>query len=201
MAKNKSYFGNEIKNYEKFGELILPKDKSIIIRLDGNSFSKLTKNKNFKKPFDDDFRKGMESSLIKTFEYTGAKIGYSQSDEITLLLSNNGFLGNRVSKLCSLVASIASNAFNEYFLKDGEFLNAIFDCRAFIVPYEEVNNVFLWRQQDALKNAVYSVAFFGLQEKGYSARKASAYLKGKSMKEKNELIFKELNYNVNCTPS
>lgn len=198
----KDNFGDRMKDYEKCGELILPQNLPIIVRLDGNSFSKLTKRLNFKKPFDDDFSFAMQKAMEATLEYTGAKIGYCQSDEITLLILNplsQKFLSNRVSKICSLLASTASNAFNQYFCeKDNIFVSAAFDCRVFVVPEKEVNNVFLWRQKDAWKNAVYSYAFFKLQEKNnWSARKTTKFLMGKSLSDKKNLILKELNFNIN----
>ena len=198
----KDVFGDRMKEYEQCGEKTLPSNLPIIVRLDGNSFSKLTKSQNFEKPFDENFRKAMESAMIAAFQYSGAKIAYSQSDEITLLIRNSlneKFLSNRISKICSLLASEATNGFNKYFFeKEGRFIGAKFDCRVFVVPEREVNNVFLWRQKDAWKNAVYSYAFFELQkQKGMGRGRATTYLKGKSLSNKQEIIFKELNFNIN----
>lgn len=198
----KDQFGDRMKEYEKCGELVLPQNLPIIVRLDGNSFSKLTKRLKFKKPFDNNFREAMESAMQSVFEYSGAKIGYCQSDEITLLINNplgQKFLSNRVSKICSLLASAATNGFNKYFINaQNIFPEASFDCRVFVIPEKEVNNVFLWRQKDAWKNAVYSYAFFELQkQKNISNRKATSRLKGMSLAQKQELIYNELNFNIN----
>lgn len=202
----KDLFGDRMKEYEQCGELVLPQNIPIIIRLDGNSFSKLTKKLNFKKPFDDSFREGMEAAMKEVMDYTGAKIGYCQSDEITLLIVNplsQKFLSNRISKICSLVASNATNGFNKYFIdKDNYFPNACFDCRVFVVPEKEVNNVFLWRQKDAWKNAVYAYAFFEiLNQKKISNRKATSILKNMSLNEKREFIKKELNFDIDALDS
>jgi tRNA(His) 5'-end guanylyltransferase len=195
-------FGDRIKGYESCGELTLTSNLPIIVRLDGNSFSKLTKRLDFKKPFDEEFRKAMESAMVGVFDYSGAKLAYSQSDEITLLINNPlnvKFLSNRISKICSLLASVATNSFNKYLLdSSGVFVGGCFDCRVFVVPEKEVNNVFLWRQKDAWKNAVYSYAFFELQnKKGFSNRKATSYLKGISLNKQQDLILKELDFSIN----
>jgi tRNA(His) 5'-end guanylyltransferase len=190
-----------MKRYEAQGELTLPIRMPIIIRLDGNSFSKLTKEHNFKKPFDEDFRCAMEMAMREVFEYSCGLIGYCQSDEITILLYNkeDEFLANRVSKICSLLASKATIGFNKYFLeKNNKYMEACFDCRAFVVPDDEVNNVFLWRQKDAWKNAIYSYAYYELMnKKGYTQKTVTTYLKGKSLEQKQEIIFNELGFNIN----
>lgn len=199
---SKDLFGDRMKEYEQCGELVLPQNLPIIVRLDGNSFSKLTKRLKFKKPFDEDFRKAMEEAMKNVFNYSGAQVAYCQSDEITLLIQNplsQKFLSNRVSKICSLLASTATNGFNKYFIENNKiFPEASFDCRVFVVPEKEVNNVFLWRQKDAWKNSVYSYAFFKLQEiKKMSAKKATNYLLGKKLSEKQDIIFNELGFNIN----
>jgi tRNA(His) 5'-end guanylyltransferase len=138
---------------------------------------------------------------------SGAMVGYTQSDEITILLRNDQkietepFLGNRISKLCSLVASTASVSFS---LACTELLkkptHATFDCRVFLVPKEEVNNVFLWRQKDSWKNCVSAVAYYGLKEK-LGKKKAMALIDGKSNEERQEVIYKSLGLNMNDYPT
>lgn len=92
---------------------------------------------------------------------------------------------NNLQKLVSVSASIVTLAFNKFFkelydkydsdyceawhhTKDEEKLHdslmratesgATFDARAFILPKEEVCNYFIWRQQDATRNSILSVA-------------------------------------------
>jgi tRNA(His) 5'-end guanylyltransferase len=75
--------------------------------------------------------------------------------------------------MCSVSASIATMAFNknfrinvERFLEQSDWVaellpkyrdkfdSAIFDSRVFQVPKDEVNNYFVWRQQDCTRNAI-----------------------------------------------
>jgi tRNA(His) 5'-end guanylyltransferase len=64
----------------------LNKDEYVIIMLDGRSFSKKIKNK-FNKPFDEWFTQSMDlTTKYLCANVQGCKIGYCQSDEISLLL-------------------------------------------------------------------------------------------------------------------
>jgi tRNA(His) 5'-end guanylyltransferase len=103
---------------------------------------------------------------------SGAVAGYTQSDEITILLTDKktkgmeGWFNYRVDKMCSLAASMASAYFNinfnEYYNKINNkcsYPYPIFDCRVWQVPNEEeVKNVFLWRQRDCIRNSVLQLA-------------------------------------------
>lgn len=164
------------------------------------------------KPFDNTFYQSMCAATTAVLKYcSGAQVGYTQSDEITILLRNDmrddtePFLGNRLGKLCSLVASTASVYFNAELGRqinggDLDAFTAIFDCRVFLVPEKEVNNAFLWRQNDAFKNAVQGVAYWGLREK-YGAKTAQKMLLGKNNSQQQELIFSELGFNANDIPT
>ncbi len=219
-------FGDRMKEYEAVSDIKLTRRVPIILRLDGNSFSKFTKQKGFEKPFDARFYNAMCAATEAVLKYcSGAQVGYTQSDEITILLRNDqtvdtqAFLANRLEKLCSLIASTASVHFNKALLAYaldkhrsggdmcGSYDNpivdsttAIFDCRVFLVPKEEVNNAFLWRQQDAFKNATQGVAYWGLAEK-YGKKTAQKMLHGKSNSQQQELIFQELGFNMNDYPT
>ena len=80
----------------------------VIVMLDGRSFSKLIKNK-FEKPFDNNFINMMnETAKYVCSNVEGAKFGYVQSDEISLILSDvkDPMFGGRVQKLTSVIASM-----------------------------------------------------------------------------------------------
>lgn len=138
----------------------------IIVMLDGKNFSKMVKN-TFKKPFDDDFIRMMnETAKYLCEEIQGCKIGYTQSDEISLLLSDIGgedlFFGGRLCKMQSVIASMATAKFNrmmtEYFLKKGKKMEEIplynFDCKVWVVPNkDDAFAWFLYRQNDCEKNS------------------------------------------------
>lgn len=162
----------------------------IMVRLDGRSFSKLTAK--CKRPFDPDFMAAMHGLAEEMTWETQALIGYTQSDEITLLYFSDDYkadmwFGGRYQKLVSILASMASVKFNRWLRKCGlDALAAkepIFDCRVWNVPTkEEAANTILWREQDATKNSIFALAYTK-----YSANQ----LKNKSGKEKIEMLEKE----------
>ena len=89
MSKDndKTSLGNRLKGYEKEYETYIPYDNHIVIRLDGHKFSKFTKG--FKRPFDEVLHNAMietTKDLVKEFH---AVTGYTQSDEITLVIPAN----------------------------------------------------------------------------------------------------------------
>lgn len=184
---------DRMKSFEKASEQVLPLGLPVVVRLDGNSFSNLTKY-NFEKPFDPKFDELMNQAAIAVMEYSASiKFAYVQSDEISIVLTNtpeqSAFLGNRTQKMCSLLASKASAAFS---LSIGK--PVAFDCRAFIIPSEEVFSYFQWRQNDTFKNFVSSYAYWGLVNK-YGRKTAQKMLDGQHTANRLALISKELEVN------
>lgn len=210
MLKN-DLFGNRMKEYERTWDFKLTNRLPVIIRLDGNSFSKFTKKMNFEKPIDERFVDAMAETTKAVLEFcSGSQFGYFQSDEITIFLRNDlelntdSFLANRIQKICSLVSSVASVSFCNYLNENkqtGQIKNvyAVFDCRVFVVPETEVNNVFLWRQMDAFRNYVNSFAYWKLKDK-YGTKEVQKLLFKKKTNEVQEIIYKELGVNINDMP-
>jgi len=201
-------FSTRMKEYEAVSDVRLTRRLPVILRIDGNSFSKFTKRMKFEKPFDPLFAGAMRYATRRLLEYaSGSVLGYTQSDEITLLLRNDQtvdtdpFLGNRLQKICSLMSATATAAFIK-FLYDfkNEAHEVAFDCRVYIVPPSEVNNAFLWRQQDAFRNCCQAVAYYGLAEK-YGRKTAQKKLHGLDNSGQQEIIFQELGVNMNDYPS
>ena len=141
------------KRYERSYKTLLTPRSYVIIRLDGKNFSKYTKG--LVKPFDVDLSDAMNKTAAALVEEFNAKMAYTQSDEISLLITEIGggvdaqpMFGNSLQKLCSLSASVATAAFNEVRnlqyaqnydgMDDMVFPNqAFFDARVFIVPDRE----------------------------------------------------------------
>lgn len=157
-------FGDRMKAYEAaFTDQRIPIDQYLCVRIDGKGFSKFTKHA--VKPFDKNLSEVMVKTTLDLVNATGALVGYTQSDEITLVFGrtekqSEHVFGGKVSKLNSVFASMAAAFFNHH-LKPSEhpsFVNkglAFFDCRAWGVPSKvEASNVVLWRCQDARKNSV-----------------------------------------------
>ena len=150
----------KIKKYEKEFEISIPKDKHIIIRIDGHKFSKLSK-KYFNKPFDEDFSNTMIKAMEAVFEEFQASFGYTQSDEITIIIPENGLkkgythpYNGRVQKIASLSASLASIKFNKEINKlKNKKIDAWFDARVFSVPNLKIVDVIAERKRDAIRNS------------------------------------------------
>lgn len=159
----KDNLGKRMKDYEKVTTQHLIKRLPVIIRIDGNAFHTYTKG--MVKPFDEDLAHAMKQTMIYLCEKVpDCRLGYTQSDEITLVLTNDisleydAWFNNKLPKLISLTASRATFKFNELmFEKTGK--PAFFDSRAFNVPNPmEVANNLHWRQADAERNSVSSLA-------------------------------------------
>ncbi len=169
----KDNLGDRMKgNYENRAKTQLLRRTPVIIRLDGKAFHTFTRG--FKKPFDDILTEAMQQTMLTLCkEIQGCVLGYTQSDEITLVLTDykkletSAWFDYDIQKVCSVSASIATLAFNKCFLKEMVLANsvhfqawtkgALFDSRCFNIPKEEVTNCVLWRQQDAIRNSINSV--------------------------------------------
>lgn len=186
--------GERMKEYEKVSRIKLMRRTPVIIRLDGRSFHTWTRG--LDRPFDRNLMHIMQKTMLALCEQIqGCVLGYTQSDEITLVLvdyqriESMAWFDNQVQKMCSVAASIATSAFekalheeidelevdaqkyywNDQLFKQEECLEkmhllidkkwkANFDARAFNIPIHEVINNLIWRQQDATRNSILSVA-------------------------------------------
>ena len=181
--------------YEKIPQTKLMRRCPVLLRLDGKAFHTWTQG--FKKPFDEVLVKSMQDTMKYLCEnIQGCVLGYTQSDEITLVLvdykklNSAAWFDYEVQKLCSVAASMCTMAFNKAFEKNAEkFIEdcaidyeteglygkgtpeyklceiyervcnkgAMFDCRCFNIPKEEVTNCLYWRQVDATRNSIQMV--------------------------------------------
>lgn len=114
---NRDSLGDRMKGYENSYRVYLPKRMPVIIRVDGKAFHSFTKG--FKRPFDDLLISCMQTTAIRLCnQIEGAKLAYVQSDEISILLTNNDtietepWFSNNLQKLASIAASMATLAFN-----------------------------------------------------------------------------------------
>jgi hypothetical protein len=126
----------------------------MVARLDGRSFTRLTKEiHQFEAPFDARFRDMMLATAEHLMAGCGFNFvyGYTQSDEISLLfaLDENAFQ-RKLRKLHSVLSGEASAKFS---LLLGAV--AVFDCRISQLPTVElVIDYFRWRNEDAHRNAL-----------------------------------------------
>ena len=166
---------------------ILP-DLYMVARLDGRSFSRLTKEFcDFEAPFDVRFR-DMMVNTVEALMDCGFRVvyGFTESDEISLLFhKDEDTFGRKVRKFNSILAGQASAVFS---LQLGQA--AAMDCRMVPLPsVEKVQDYFLWRQEDAHRNALNSHCYWMLRKEGLDAQAATSQLEGKSIAYKNELLF------------
>lgn len=118
---DRTTLGDRMKNnYENITRYYLTRRMPVIIRLDGRSFHTFTRS--FKKPFDDILVKTMQDTMKYLCEnIQGCVLGYTQSDEISLVLTDyaelttDAWFGNNLQKMCSVSASMATLAFNKFF--------------------------------------------------------------------------------------
>ena len=174
----KDALGDRMKEfYEDRTRTKLPRRSYTIIRIDGKAFHTYTKG--LERPFDMWLMEDMDATaayLCKNIQ--GAKFAYVQSDEISILITDFDDLGthawfdNNLQKMASVSASMATARFNQLRLireaKNGgdlvgsqisQFPMAMFDARVFQIPFAaEVENYFIWRQQDATRNSISSAA-------------------------------------------
>ena len=167
MSKNtdKTDLGDRMKAYERVEtDSKFSNSDFLIARLDGRSFSKLTKN--LIKPFDSEFKDIMERVAVVLLEETNAKLAYQQSDEITLVLYNKEpdsqfIFDGKKHKMLSIFSAIASVEFSKLYddMFGGRGGTPSFDCRIFSVPtLREASNNVLWRTLDAERNAILGIA-------------------------------------------
>lgn len=212
---SKDTLGDRMKGYEVTTRTFLPRRSYTIIRVDGRAFHTYTRG--MERPFDIGLIEDMNATaayLCKNI--MGAKFAYVQSDEISILLTDFEDIGtqawfeNNVQKMVSVAASMATAKFNQLRLLRGcsiplvdtngneykalhqseieNFKLAEFDARVFQIPQKvEVENYMIFRQQDATRNSISSVA-----QSMYSHKE----LHGVSSDAKQELIFqKGINWN------
>ena len=185
--------GNRMKEYyENIPKTKLMRRCPVILRIDGKAFHTFARG--FQKPFDEVLVKTMQETMKYLCEnIQGCVLGYTQSDEITLVLidykkfTSQAWFDYEVQKMCSITTSMATMTFNKRFTEnyldyistlEPDFTNnsdleswrktvsayinasdkgAMFDCRCFNIPKEEVTNCIYWRQLDATRNSIQMV--------------------------------------------
>lgn len=219
--------GNRMKTfYEEIPKTRLMRRTPVIIRIDGKAFHTFTRG--FKRPFDDVLIKTMQETAKYLCENVqGCVLAYTQSDEISLLLidyqrfETSAWFDYEIQKMCSISASMATMAFNKYFIENArEFIDktyearngnlisendtymdtlqnavyqrAMFDARVFNIPKEEVTNYFYWRQLDASRNSIQMVGQANFSHKE---------LQHKSCNDIQDMLMTQKNINWNDFPT
>lgn len=211
--------------YEQIPKTKLMRRCPVAIRIDGRAFHTFTRG--FQKPFDEVLIKSMQGTMKYLCDnIQGCVLGYTQSDEITLILvdykklTSSAFFDYEVQKLCSIAASMATMAFNKAFRKNVNdwwftpfsgitkefqervtlyktYKNAIekgamFDCRCFNIPKEEVTNLVYWRQLDASRNSIQMIGQANFSHKE---------LQNKSCNDIQDMLMTQKSINWNDLPT
>lgn len=163
-ARTSDALGDRMKTYEahECQRRFLP-TLPIYARIDGRNFSAFTRG--MERPYDQRMTDAMVATIKGLVEETHARIGYTQSDEISLvwLAAEDGgsvFFNGKVLKMASVLAGLATAHFMQAVRASGlgaeyEAKLPHFDCRVIQLPTKtEAANMFLWRELDATKNAV-----------------------------------------------
>ena len=213
--------------YETIPKIRLMRRTPVAIRIDGKAFHTFTRG--FAKPFDE----VLGNAMVRTMEHLckniqGCVFGYTQSDEITLLLidyqtfETDAWFDYEVQKMCSIAASMATMAFNKFFVeevngwmekyapsfhepwkdsKTEKLYNtyiaacnkgAMFDARCFNIPKEEACNLVYWRQLDATRNSIQMVG---------QANFSHNELQGKSCNMIQDMLHEQRGINWNDFPT
>lgn len=214
--KSKDSLGDRMKDIEGRCTYYLPRRCYTIIRLDGAHFHTFLKRA--KKPFDRTVMDCMQkTTLALCKQIPGVKIGYTQSDEITLILTDfdtiktQAWFDGNISKIISTSAAMATAEFNKQWLSsklsdmwdnltDYSYVmnlildtkSATFDSRVYTTsdPWEAFNSL-AWRISDASKNSIQMIA-----QSLYSHKE----LQGKGFAQLNELLFQK-GHNFNDYPT
>ncbi len=189
----KGGLGDRMKIYEDVTRIHLMPRSYVFCRCDGRAFHSYLRG--CQKPFDVGVIEDMDATAIYLCENVqNVKLGYVQSDEITLLLCDfdtydtSQFFDGNIQKISSVVASMATAKFNQLrvqrqFIEKNQWYNstlATFDCRCWNVPSQwEAANVFIWRNQDCARNSVSMVA-----QSNFSHKE----LQSKSTKDMHEML-------------
>lgn len=203
--------------YENPAKTQLLRRMPVAIRIDGKTFSTFTRG--FQKPFDPVLMDAMQRTMKYLCEnIQGCVFGYTQSDEITLILTDyqkltsEAWFNYEVQKMASISASMATVAFNKYFSENiikynstydplieenkkliEKYVNAaekgaMFDARCFNIPKEEVTNLIYWRQLDATRNSIQMVG---------QAHFSHAKLKDKTCNDIQDMLMTQCGINWN----
>lgn len=157
--KDNDEYGDRMKGYEAAEtHRCLDPRRPVYARIDGRAFSTFTRG--MERPFD----RRMITAMVETTKHlvheTHARIGYTQSDEISLVWlaespESDIFFSGKVQKMASVLASMAAAKFMTAISLTWQERLPHFDARVFQLPDKmEAANVFLWRAMDARKNAI-----------------------------------------------
>lgn len=163
---NKDDLGTRMKTfYEQIPKTKLMRRTPVIIRIDGKAFHTFTKG--LKRPFDEVLIKTMQETTKYLCEnIQGCVLGYTQSDEISLVLvdykrfGTSAWFDYEIQKMCSIAASMATMAFNKFFYKNIDDYSNTEEVLSIVYSDDKVNKEETRRYLSALQKALNKGAMF-----------------------------------------
>lgn len=160
--------------YEGIPKTRLMRRCPVAIRIDGKAFHTFTRG--FNKSFDEVLIEAMQETMRYLCEnIQGCVLGYTQSDEITLILvdykklNSSAWFDYEVQKMCSIAASMATMAFNNFFKEGITKENSAFtdewsDNGDFNPKYkdEELNKLWITHKRASEKGAMFDARCFNI---------------------------------------
>ena len=180
--------------------VVVPENQFCVIRVDGRAFHTFTHHfKSKESVFSEKIIGAMKAAAEALARELHPVVIYGQSDEITAVVApGNAIFGGKCHKLNSIAAATATQAFNEYLAKEElrkvldecdsvEFVKyhydnlgrrsmnpggkaALFDARTYGASRDDVLRILIWRQQDAIKNSISTVALSVFSHKALSGK-------------------------------
>lgn len=190
-----------MKGYEAASRHVLPARMPMIIRVDGRAFHTYTRGLT---PFSGGFKMAMDAVALELCrEITNCKLAFVQSDEISLLLvdyenlNTQPYFGGVIQKIVSVTAATAAvkmtleswRLMAEKGISSSEVaLPCTFDSRVFVMSQDDVQNYFIWRQQDWTRNSIQMLARSQFSQK---------QCQGKSCEQLKDMLINEKKINWN----
>lgn len=188
--------GDRMKSYEAVTRGVLLPHSYTILRVDGRAFHSYLRLAT--KPFDTNFQSAMMNVGAQMCEEVSCtRMAYGQSDEISLFMDDTApqsqpWFGGVVQKMASVAAAFATAALIGQRGHGGADFPT-FDARVFTLPsLAEVENYFIWRQRDAVRNSISMAA---------QAKFSPKQLHGKNTDQMQEMLWSEHQINWNDYPT
>jgi tRNA(His) guanylyltransferase len=198
---------DRIEEYLDRSDLKLLSRVPIIICINGRAFAKATQL--LDKPYCPKFSECMLSTMVKLCTYVeGAMFAYQHNDEIILITRNDQnsdthpWYDNKIQKICSVTASIASLHFNECAAKMKLNIppSCIFTSQIFEVPnIAEAINTFIYKQQQNFHTSIQSACLYNLLN-NHDKNSIKDMLTGLDIDGKIDLLSQECKVNFNDYP-
>lgn len=219
-----SEFDKRMKKYEYVTRTHLTTRTPVIIRIDGKTFHTFTRG--FRKPFDEVLSEAMQKTMKYLCENVqGCVFGYTQSDEITLVLvdyqkiNTSAWFDYNVQKCASIAASMATMRFNQVFTELAREYQDSIDYRE--DGADEAEEYWLTIDGACRRGAMFDARVFNIPKEEVTnniywrqqdatrnsiqmvgrAYFSDRQMHGKNTKQVQEMLFSEKGINWNDTPT